>query len=129
MKRAASTLLSAMLLIGWSLASPTLAMAADAANGKALYQTRCAACHALDFNGLGPLHRGMFGRAAGAVKDFNYSPALKASGLVWNEAALERWLADPEKTVPGQRMGVNVPEAKDRADIISFMKQIPAKKE
>lgn len=98
--------------------------AGDPTNGKALYQARCAACHSADFNGVGPSHRGVFGRPAAAVKGFAYSAALKSSGLVWNEAPLDRWLADPEKAVPGQAMGVSVPEAQARADLIAFLKQL-----
>jgi cytochrome c len=101
--------------------------AGDAVNGKALYQARCAACHSADYNGAGPAHRGVFGRAAAKAPGFAYSPAPKASALVWNEASLDRWLAEPEKLVPGQRMGVNVPEARERADLIAYLKQITAK--
>ncbi|HZE91056.1 MAG TPA: c-type cytochrome [Rhizobacter sp.] len=101
----------------------------DPASGRALYQARCAACHSADYNGVGPAHRGVFGRGAGKAPGFAYSPALKASGLVWNDTTLDQWLADPEKLVPGQRMGVNVPEARERADLIAFLKQILAKKE
>ena len=101
--------------------------AGDSDVGRALYQSRCAACHSLDFNGVGPAHRGVFGRPAAQVKGFAYSDALKNSKLVWTEDALERWLADTEKAVPGQRMGVNVPEATDRADLIAYLKQYAAK--
>ncbi len=103
--------------------------AGDPVNGRALYQARCSACHSPDFNGVGPAHRGVFGRGAGQAPGFAYSPALKASGLVWNALTLDRWLADPQQLVPGQRMGVNVPEAADRADLIAFLEQISAKKE
>jgi cytochrome c len=95
----------------------------DAINGKALYQERCAACHSVDFNGIGPMHRGVVGRLAAKVKGFSYSKALTASGLVWNESTLDRWLTDPEKLVPGQTMGMSVPEAQARADLIAFLKQ------
>lgn len=64
----------------------------------------------------------MFGRAAAQAKGFAYSDALKASRLVWTEEALDRWLTDPEKTVPGQRMGVSVPDAKERADLIAYLR-------
>jgi len=110
-----------------AVAMPTWA-AGDAEAGHALYQARCAACHSLDFNGVGPAHRGVFGRAAGEAKGFAYSDALKSSHLVWTEQALDRWLADPEKTAPGQRMGVNVPDAKERADLIAYLKQHAAAK-
>jgi cytochrome c len=101
--------------------------AGDPVNGNALYQARCAACHSADYNGAGPSHRGVFGRPAGKAKGFNYSTALKSSGLTWNESSLDRWLTDPEKLVPGQRMGVSVPEAQARADLIAFLKQLVAR--
>lgn len=46
---------------------------------------------------------------------FAYFDALKASRQVWNEESLDRWLADPEKFAPGQRMGLSVPDAKERS--------------
>jgi cytochrome c len=97
--------------------------AGDAEAGRALYQSRCSACHSLDYNGVGPAHRGVFGRVAAQAPGFAYSDALKSSSNVWNEDTLDRWLADPEKFAPGQRMGINVPDAKDRSDLIAFLKQ------
>ncbi|MBW8846631.1 MAG: c-type cytochrome [Burkholderiales bacterium] len=112
------------------LAAVPLAKAADATRGQALYQARCAACHSVDFNGVGPAHRGVFGRLAGTAKGFsNYSPALKASGLVWTEANLDRWLANPEALVPGQAMGISLPDAGERADVIAFLRTIAKAKE
>ena len=107
------------------LAVPALAVG-DAEAGRTLYQTRCAACHSLDYNGVGPAHRGVFGRPAAKAPGFAYSDALKASHVVWNEDTLEHWLADPEKFVPGQRMGFNVPEAKDRSDLIAYLRSTAA---
>jgi cytochrome c len=97
--------------------------AGDADAGRALYQALCTACHSLDYNGVGPAHRGIFGRVAAQAPGFAYSDALKTSPKVWNEDSLDRWLVDPEKFAPGQRMGVNVPDAKDRSDLIAFLKQ------
>ena len=119
-------------LVGCAVLTATLAYAAPAAandtmRGAALYQVQCAACHAPDFNGVGPRHRGVVGRMAGAVPGFAYSPALKNFGMVWSDALLDQWLADPETLVPGQRMGVNVPEGRDRADLIAFLKKLSAK--
>ena len=96
--------------------------AADAARGKQLYETRCIACHSIDANRVGPAHKGVFGRKAGGVKDYDYSPAVKASRIVWNARTLDRWLADPGKLIPGTKMGYSVPEAKDRADLIEYLK-------
>jgi cytochrome c len=106
------------------------ACAADAARGQTIYQARCAACHSPDFNGVGPAHRGVFERLAGTAKGFTgYSAALKKSGLVWTEANLDRWLADPEALVPGQAMGISLPDAGERADVIAFLRTLAKPKE
>ena len=94
----------------------------DPAAGKALYASRCSACHSIDFNGTGPMHRNLFGRRAGSVPGFAYSAALKQSNVVWSEATLDRWLTDPEKFIPGQRMFISVPDAKERADLIAWLR-------
>jgi len=94
----------------------------DAVHGKALYETRCAACHSIDFNGVGPAHRGVFGRKSGSLADYSYSQALKASKTIWTEKTLGKWLANPEKFIPGQKMGYSVPGAHDRANIIAYLK-------
>jgi cytochrome c len=99
------------------------AAAADAVRGKQLYESRCGACHSIDDNRAGPAHKGVFGRKAGSAKGFDYSPALKASKIVWSEKTLDRWLTNPEKLIPGQKMGFSVPEAKDRADVIEFLRR------
>ncbi len=102
--------------------------AGNADRGRALYQARCTACHSLDYNGAGPAHRGVYGRAAGKAPGYSYSDALKSLRLTWNDETLDHWLADPEKVAPGQRMGVNVPDAQDRADLIAYLKRDAAAK-
>jgi len=102
---------------------PSAQAAGDAAHGEQLYLSRCGACHSMDDNRAGPAHRGVFGRKAGLAPGFDYSPALKASGIVWNEKTLGRWLTNPEKLVRGQKMGFSVPDAKDRADLIAYLKK------
>ena len=99
----------------------------DAANGAKLYPLKCGTCHALDLNKVGPMQRGIIGRKAGTAAGYNYSPALKASGITWNEATIDKWLVKPAALVPGTKMVFNVPDAKDRADIIAYLKSIPAK--
>jgi len=93
----------------------------DPQRGKALYDSRCTACHSLDHSRIGPAHRGVFGRHVARVAGFDYSPGLKHSNVVWNARSLDRWLTDPEKFIPGQKMGYSVPEAQDRVDIIAFL--------
>ena len=93
----------------------------DAVKGKALYESRCTACHSLDHSRIGPAHRGVFGRHVAQVAGFDYSPALRRSHVVWNAKSLDRWLTDPEAFIPGQKMGYSVPDAQDRTDIIAFL--------
>ena len=66
----------------------------------------------------------MFGRRAGSVPGFDYSPAMKRSGIVWNAKTLDRFLADPLRTVPGTSMGyAGVKDRKERAALIAYLKQ------
>ena len=96
--------------------------APDAARGQQLY-ARCAACHALTFDRVGPRHCGLLGRRAGSVPGFDYSPAMKKSGIVWNEKTLDRFLTKPLAMVPGSTMTyAGVPEASDRGDLIAYLK-------
>ena len=92
----------------------------DPIRGKALYQT-CSGCHSLDENDVGPRHRGVVGRPAASLPDYNYSPALKASHLVWTRANLDRWLTNPQALVPGARMFFSVRDPQTRADIIAYL--------
>jgi cytochrome c len=80
-------------------------------------------CHSLDKNEIGPRHRNVFGSKAGSVPDYDYSAALKASGIVWNETTLDKWLTDPQAFVPGTKMTFSVDVAQDRADVIAFLKE------
>jgi cytochrome c len=105
---------------------PAQAATGDAEQGHTLYQARCAACHALDYNGVGPAHRGLWGRMAAQAPGYAYSDALRAARQVWNQETLDRWLADPESFAPGQRMGVNVPDAQERAHLIAYLKAASA---
>lgn len=92
----------------------------DPERGRTLYGG-CQGCHSLDDNDIGPKHRGVLGRTAGSVPGYAYSPALKASGIVWDAANLDRWLTNPQTLVPGARMFYSTPDAQVRADIIAYL--------
>ena len=95
--------------------------AGDPKAGEAIYP-RCAACHALAYDRVGPRHCGLIGRRAGSVAGFDYSDAMKQSKLTWTQENLERFLADPPGTVPGTTMTyAGVPDAKERADLIAYL--------
>jgi cytochrome c len=112
------------------LALPVLALAAagpalaqDAAAGAATFKSRCQACHTVapgQTPGMAPNLWGVVGRKAGSTQ-FNYSTALKASGLTWSTATLDTFLTAPTKMVPGTRMVIPVTDAKERGDLIAYL--------
>ena len=94
-----------------------------AENGEQIY-TRCLACHALAYDRVGPRHCGLFGRPAGTVSGYEYSAAMKASRITWTDKTLDRFLAKPLAMVPGSTMTYDgVPDPKERADLIAYLKQ------
>jgi len=104
-------------------AATSTSAAPDAARGEQIY-ARCMACHALATDRVGPRHCGLFGRRAGSIAGFGYSPAMKASRIVWNDKTLDRFLTSPLKMVPGSSMtydGINDPN--ERADLIAFLRR------
>lgn len=95
----------------------------SAAHGAQVYEEKCGGCHSLDANRIGPMHRGVYGRRSGTVPGFNYTPALRKLGVVWNANTLDRWLRNPAAMAPGTSMGIQVPSEQDRADVIAYLKQ------
>lgn len=96
----------------------------NAQQGKAIYEAKCSACHSVDDNRVGSKHAGVLGRKAGSIKDYDYSPELSRSKVVWTEGNLRRWLADPEMVIPGQRMGYRLGLAQERADVVAYLAQL-----
>jgi len=96
-------------------------LSGDVKAGKALYNSFCIACHSVGNNGIGPAHRGVFGRKAGLAPGYDYSEAVRKSSILWTAENLNRWLTDPEKLIPGQNMNQNVPAAQDRANVIAYL--------
>ncbi|MFZ6734566.1 c-type cytochrome [Undibacterium sp. Ji42W] len=95
--------------------------------GKIIYESRCLGCHTVEANNIGPRHANVFGRKAGSIADFEYSPALRNARIVWNEKTLDRWLQDPEAYIPGQQMDVSVSKDGDRKNLIAYLKTLTMK--
>src|SRR5487761_16784 len=109
-------------------------LSGDPKHGAQVFAT-CAACHSLvpDRNMTGPSLAHVWERKAGTLASFErYSPALKASNVVWDEKTLDQWLKSPIRFIPNSRMVfAGIPDPKQRADLIAFLKgtssgEIPA---
>jgi cytochrome c len=108
-------------------AGPALADG-DAAAGEKIF-IKCKTCHTLEAgkNKVGPSLAGLIGRKAGTAPDFNYSDAMKNSGITWDEASLNEYITDPKGRVPGNKMVFpGVKKDEDRANLIAYLKQATA---
>ena len=98
---------------------------ADLAKGEALY-AMCRSCHTYVPGGTnltGPNLWGTFGAKAAHVAGFNYSDALKASGLTWDIATMDKWLENPRGLVEGTKMSyIGMKKPEDRVALIAWLK-------
>jgi cytochrome c len=117
-------ILTVLALVVSSAVLPSDGWAQAGQSGKDLFERRCSGCHALDADHEGPRLRGVVGRAAGSVKTFQYSEALKNAKYTWDEATLDKWLSDPDSVVPDNDMSFRVPKQEERAAIISYLKSL-----
>ncbi len=107
------------------LAPLTAQAGGDPVAGRKLFAS-CANCHAVGpsaRHGFGPHLNALVGRKAGSLPGYAYSPGMKASGLVWNQATLTAYLRDPGGVVPGTKMrywGVGINEQKV-ADLLAYL--------
>ena len=100
------------------------AQAAPAANAPPAAFSACAACHSVvaGQKRLGPNLSGVAGRRAGTLNGYAYSPALASSGLTWDAATLNRWIANPRATVPGNKMPyAGMQDAAKRQQIVAYL--------
>jgi cytochrome c len=118
---AAISLASIMAALG------AMAQSGDAARGERVFNQQCKACHTVvkgGANTIGPNLHGMFGRKAGETGNFASSDAIKASGIVWDDATLAEYLKDPKGRVPGTKMvyaGLKRPE--QLGDMVAYLRK------
>jgi cytochrome c len=121
-----SFVLSAALL----LAGLGQAQAQDAAAGEKVF-AQCRACHQVGptaKNAVGPVLNGLFGRTAGTVEGYNYSPANKNSGLTWDEATFREYIQNPKAKIPGTKMiYAGLKDEKRIDDLVAYLKQFDDK--
>lgn len=109
-----------------AMLSPTFAADGNAARGQRVFGA-CAACHSLEPNRnmTGPSLGELWNRKAGSLPSFmRYSPAVKSSGVVWNNETLDEWITDPQHLIPGNVMTfAGIKNSQQRTDLLAFLKQ------
>lgn len=95
--------------------------------GEFVYSQRCKVCHSRTANGkttYGPHFEGIVGRKAAATGFGQHSDALRKSGMVWDEKAIDALLQDPQKAVPGTKMETVVRFRRSRKALIAYLKTL-----
>lgn len=119
-----------VLVVGAGFLSTVPVTAQEVAAGEKVF-AQCRACHQIGEsakNAVGPVLNGLFGRKAGTIEGFNYSPANKNSGLTWDEATFREYIKDPKAKIPGTKMifpGLKDPKQID--DVVAYLKQFDSK--
>jgi cytochrome c len=120
------TVIALSILAAW----PHSARAAgDVAAGEKVF-LKCRACHQVGEtarNAVGPRLNGLFGRSAGSIEGYSYSPANKSSGIVWDEPTFRDYIKAPMAKIPGTKMvfpGLKADQEID--DVVAFLKQFEA---
>lgn len=117
-----------MRLLGLGFLFVTVAVAPaaaqDAAAGEKIF-AQCRACHQVGDNAknaVGPVLNSLFGRKAGAVEGYSYSPANKNSGFNWDEATFRDYIKDPKAKMPGTKMVYpGLKNEKSIEDLIAYL--------
>ncbi len=95
-------------------------------DGEAAFNNACRTCHTTGpgDNRLGPHLAGIIGRKAGAAEGYAYSAAMKGAGVTWDEAALDKFIANPDSVVQGNNMKpyTGIDDAAQRKAILEFLK-------
>ncbi len=120
----ARTFLALAIAAASSMLIALPAHAQNAEAGQKAFKQQCGLCHdvAAGKNRVGPSLFGVVGRKSGSVEGFHYSEANKNSSITWDEATLDKYLADPRATVPGTTMTyAGVKNDEQRRDIIAYI--------
>jgi cytochrome c len=97
----------------------------EAAAGQQAF-VRCAECHQIGpsaRSGFGPQLNGVLGRIAGSTRDYQYSSAMKQSGMVWSEQNMAAFLRSPASLVPGTKMIFwGLSDEQEIADLLAYLR-------
>jgi cytochrome c len=115
----------ALLLSASAAAQETVGRAAGPEDGQLLFNNACRTCHTLreGDNRLGPNLHKVIGRKVGSLPNYGYSSAMKGADMVWDNATLDRFIANPDQAIPGHNMKPfgGLASAEERAKIIAYL--------
>jgi len=100
------SLLTFAASVAFAASAGTAFAAGDAAAGEKVF-AKCKACHQVGEgakNAVAPELNGVEGRKAGSVEGYNYSEAMKNSGIAWDAASFKEFIKNPKAKVPGTKM-------------------------
>ena len=117
----------AVSLLALGVLSAIISTEGDAQRGRDDFEQTCTGCHALDRIKVGPRLRKVYGQPAGKDSQFSYSDAMKNASVTWDDETLDRWLSDTESVIPDNNMSFRLNDARKRADIIAYLKQLSGK--
>jgi len=103
---------------------------AETPPGERVFRAHCSNCHSLTgkLSTIAPDLTGIVGRKVAALKDYQYSAALRSADFTWTPEKLDQWLRSPHSVVVETEMAfAGLPSEKDRHDVIEFLKQHFAK--
>jgi len=110
------------------LCQPDASQAQTLAEDRKLFETTCTPCHNYDKGGEPDMYGltlnlfGVVGRKAASVAGFEYSEDLRKSGIVWDEAIIDKFITAPKKLFPGTRMELpGVEDVKTRTGVIRYL--------
>ena len=117
--------LAAVMAISADALGQDAAPKSAAADSQLTFNNVCRPCHTLKEgdNRLGPNLHNVIGRKAGSVPEYSYSSAMKDADLIWDRETLDRFIANPDQVVPGNKMKPygGLTSAEERAKIIAFL--------
>jgi cytochrome c len=102
--------------------------APSATDPQVAYNNHCRTCHsaAPGDNRLGPSLHGVMGRKAGSVEGFAYSPGFKTTDLVWDDANMDQFIANPNSVFPGSNMATfaGLSDKTQRQAIVDYLNSL-----
>jgi cytochrome c len=122
-KMKVSPITAGLLLIQTLVTSSAALAAGDPTAGEKVFATHCAVCHATTAgqNKSGSALAGIVGSKSGTVPGFDFSAAMKDANVTWDDANLDKFLANPAGFVHGTKMFVNLPNETDRQNVIAYL--------